>query len=108
MVIGGLLVVWGLGQWIAGWWDRGVALRFRRTVTRSTVPILAAAVIVLGVAFGGVLAVGEGWAIRQMGTGLPMPDEIANSDFRLLKERFIEMDKSFHQAADQPAGASGR
>jgi hypothetical protein len=79
-----------------------------RTVSRSMVPILAAAVIVLGVALGGVLAVGEGWAIRQTGAGLPMPDEIANSDFRLLQERFVEMDKSFRQGAGQSGAAPGR
>ncbi len=108
VVVDALIVLWLVQEWLVGLFRGRATARFRRTVTRSIVPILAAAVIVLGVALGGVLAVGEGSAIRQMGTGLPMPDEVTNSDFRLLKERFVEMDKSFRQAAERPAPASRR
>jgi hypothetical protein len=69
------------------------ARRFDRTLNRSLASILAATVIVVGIALGGLLAVGEGYAISQMGKGMPMPDEIKNSDFRLLQERFVQMDE---------------
>jgi hypothetical protein len=67
--------------------------RFARTLRRSLIPILAAAVIVVGIGLGGSLAVGEGYAIHKTGKALPMPDEIKNSDFRLLQERFVRLEE---------------
>jgi hypothetical protein len=102
VAVDALIVLWLVQEWLVGLLQGRAAVRFRRTVVRSIVPILAAAVIVLGVAMGGVLAVGEGWAIRQTGSGLPMPDEIANSDFRLLRDHYVELDRAFR------AGGEGR
>jgi hypothetical protein len=101
-VIVGLMVLWGLRELIAGFWQDRTYLRFQRSLRRSLIPILAAAVIVVGIGLGGLLATGEGFAVSRMGKGLPMPDEIKNSDFRLLQERFVEQEKSPQEQVSRP------
>ncbi len=82
--------------------------RLRRSVRRSMVPILAAAVIVVGIGLGGTLAVGEGYAISRMGKGLPLPDEIANSDFRLLQEHLATEERRLAGETDITSSDSSR
>jgi hypothetical protein len=65
---------------------------FRRSLYRSMVPILAAAVILVGAVLGWGLAQGEVSAIQRAKgmAGFSLTNEIEHSDFRLLKEQFIQ------------------
>ncbi|MBN1943509.1 MAG: hypothetical protein JW849_09485 [Phycisphaerae bacterium] len=65
---------------------------FRRTFIRSAMPILCAAVIVMGLALGGLLSLGERCAARRVtgSAAMSIQGEIERSDFRLLREKFIQ------------------
>jgi hypothetical protein len=65
---------------------------FRRTYRRSTIPILAAAVILLGVVLGWGLAKEEAAAVgRATGAAdISLSKEIAHSSYRYLKEEFVQ------------------
>ncbi|MCJ7543466.1 MAG: hypothetical protein MUP47_02695, partial [Phycisphaerae bacterium] len=108
LAVAGMLLLHGLREWVAGLQTGRAFNRFRGSWRRSLILILAASVIVIGVGLGGMLAVGEGYAISRMGKGMPMPDEITHSDFRLLQERFVEMDKAYQAQEAARADKPGR
>jgi len=79
---------------------------FRRTFFRSAMPILCSAIIVVGLAVGALLSLGETSAGRRA-TGLgamSFSAEIDRSDYRLLRERFAAWGQEAQdRAASQPA-----
>jgi len=106
-VFGGMLVLWGLRELLAGLRQDRAYRHFQRSLRRSLIPILAAAVIVVGIGLGGLLATGEGFAVSRMGRGMPLPDEIKNSDYRLFQERFVEQEKSLQGQVSRPGPGPG-
>ena len=100
------VVPWGIAWALWSPAPGGSFKRFRQSVRRSMVPILAAAVVVVGIGLGGLLAAGEGLAISRMGRGLPMPDEIRNSDLRLIQEHLAQAQQRQLQGELFPPAAS--
>ena len=87
----------------------GELLHFRRTLFRSLVPILAAAVILVGVLCGWGLGRVEASAVARA----PMffIDEVEQSNFKQLQDRFARQHQGLlgqlqSQAASGPAGAA--
>ena len=108
LFIAGWLVCWVLSPKVARETGSEGERRFRQTLRRSLAPVLAAAVIVVGVALGGLLTVGEGYAISRMGNAIPFIGELTQSDFRLLQEHFVEMDKTFQAREAAPDSSAAR
>ena len=82
------LPIWGLRE-IIGLFDRRYN-QFRRSLYRNIVPILAAAVIVVGIICGIVLTRAETSAARRV-TGdaiLSFKAEIDRSDYKQMRDRF--------------------
>ncbi|MDY7011811.1 MAG: hypothetical protein SVV80_13835, partial [Planctomycetota bacterium] len=85
------LLFWGVREFVGLYWRKQYA-HFRRTLYRSLVPIIASAVIVVGIFCGWALARGESSAARRI-TGsatLTLRNELERSNYRILRENFIE------------------
>ncbi|HUU21267.1 MAG TPA: hypothetical protein VM389_01910, partial [Phycisphaerae bacterium] len=77
-------------EWLGRLRHRDKYARFRRSLSRSAVPILASAVILVGLFCGWVLGRAEVSAVQRMtaaGT-LDFRNEVERSNFRLLRDRF--------------------
>ncbi len=82
------LLVWGVREFVGLYWTRYD--HFRRTLYRSLVPIIAAAVIVVGLFCGWALARGERSAVQRItdsGT-FSFRNEMEGSDYRLIRDNF--------------------
>jgi len=104
-VLAGLVVAYAVAAGVVGIVSRirrGRFGRFRRSVRRSAVPILAAAVIVLGIACGAPLARQERSAVaRAKGPASfdLLTREVQDSDFRLLRQRLAARAEATDPAA---------
>ena len=84
----GLMLAWGFREAIAGLRGDTRYLGYRRTLYRSLSPILASAVIVVGIACGSLLLRAETLAVSRItGKSALRINEIDNSPYRLLKQR---------------------
>ncbi len=83
------LLFWGLREFAGLYWRK--CDHFRRTLYRSLVPIIAAAVIVVGIFCGWALARGESSAAKRItgSSAMDFCNELERSDFRLFRENFI-------------------
>ena len=89
---------------------RGQFAHFRRTVIRSMAPILAAAVIVVGMFCGLALWRAESSAVERIrgAASLDFQNEVELSNFRLVRDRFTQEHRAMMvKAATQRAGAHG-
>jgi len=105
MVVAAFLVISGIREYFGAAFKRPHK-SFRRTLYRSMVPILAAAVILTGVFLGWGLGRGETSAIERV-KGLAdftAISEIDRTDFRLLKDQFIQRQR---ELAESPLPAVG-
>jgi hypothetical protein len=99
-----LLGLWAL-RGLLGLHLRKQCARFRRSLYRSLVPILATAVIGVGTLGGWTLARGERAAVRRIkgSAAFDFRNEIEGSNFRLLRNRFANLHK-----ATMPTGNESR
>lgn len=98
--VGLVLLAWALREAV-GLFLKKQYSRFRRTLQRSLVPVLAAAVIVVGLSCGWLLARGEASAARRLkGLGFFHVNEVERSDFRILRDHFAERLKATAPEAD--------
>jgi len=90
-VVVAFLLIWVVREFV-GLPLRKQYARFRRTLYRSLVPIIASAVIVVGIFCGWALGRAEGSAVRRIrgSAGIGFRSEIERSNYRLLRDRFIE------------------
>ncbi|MCD4699817.1 MAG: hypothetical protein K8R91_04510, partial [Phycisphaerae bacterium] len=87
-VVVAFLLVWGVREFVGLYWTRYD--HFRRTLYRSLVPIIASAVIVVGIFCGWALARGESSAAKRIteSASLRLRNEIERSDYRGLRDKF--------------------
>ena len=88
-IVAGLMLAWALGEAIGGIRAGRKYLAFRRTVYRSLSPILASAVILVGITCGTVLIRAEADAAAHVISegSLESRNEINNTGYRMLRER---------------------
>ncbi len=89
VVVVAFLLVWGVREFVGLYLTRYD--HFRRTLYRSLVPIIASAVIVVGIFCGWALARGESSAARRItgSASFSFRNEIERSDFRSLRDNFV-------------------
>jgi hypothetical protein len=90
-IVAGLSLFWLLREFI-GLTRQGRFAIFRRTLTRSLIPIVCSAVILLGVACGLALSLGERSAAGRIkgDAWMDISNEFERTGFREVHQRFIE------------------
>ncbi len=86
VIVIAFLLFWGVREFAGLYWTRYD--HFRRTLYRSLVPIIAAAVIVVGIFCGWALARGENSAARRITGSAGCGNELEGSDYHLLRDNF--------------------
>jgi len=101
-IVGVFVVVWLVRETLRITRFKGELAHFRRTLIRSFLPILAAAVIFLGLAGGVGLKIAEGRALRS--AEMFFINEVEKSGFRLLRDRLGKDHNKLLQALFERSG----